>query len=181
MSQRSGGTGWWWTTYLGDSRPQEGADQIFESLQLGLDDDEAEVGLGVRIPRLLLHPFDLRPGTGVKSRRRGGPGRGRLTCFLVRSSTRSTSSVGQGRISGALRSVTHARVSACKSRVSGAVACSPTEAKMSSMSMGSQRTSTITSSPELVPRDPRKSQRKRDSDNGKWSGQSRAKRQKPVQ
>ena len=45
-------------------------------------------------------------------------GYGEHTCCRTLSMTRSINGAGQGSISGALRSVTHARVSACRSRTS---------------------------------------------------------------
>ena len=63
------------------------------------------------------------------------PGRGRHTCLRILSKTRSIKASGHGSISGALRSVTHARVRSCRSRVSRGTAWLSTSAKMSSMSI----------------------------------------------
>ena len=38
---------------------QEGAHEELEALELGLDDDEAEIGFGVGVARLLFHKLDL--------------------------------------------------------------------------------------------------------------------------
>ncbi len=38
---------------------QEGADEEFEALEFGLDDDEAEVGFGVCVSGLLFHELNL--------------------------------------------------------------------------------------------------------------------------
>ena len=45
---------------LGDASAQERADEEFEALEFGLDDDEAEVGFGIRVARLLFHELNLR-------------------------------------------------------------------------------------------------------------------------
>ena len=45
---------------FGDAGAEEGADEEFEALEFGLDDDEAEVGFGVRVARLLFHELNLR-------------------------------------------------------------------------------------------------------------------------
>lgn len=58
------------------------------------------------------------------------------TCALIRSRTLSIKDSGHGKISGAHRSVTHARVRACRSFVSGGRSGEgPRSARMSSMSM----------------------------------------------
>lgn len=44
---------------FGDARAEEGADEELEALEFGLDDDEAEVGFGVRVARLLFHELNL--------------------------------------------------------------------------------------------------------------------------
>lgn len=65
------------------------------------------------------------------------PEGGQHTCLRILSRIRSINASGHGNISGALRSVTHARVTSCRSRVSGGTAWSSTSAKMSSMSIDS--------------------------------------------
>ena len=119
---------------FGDASAQEGADEELEALEFGLDDDEAEVGLGVRVSRLLFHELNLYRQNGSQ-RMRSTPGRGRHTCLRILSKIRSIKASGHGSISGALRSVTHARVSSCRSRVSRGTAWLSTSAKMSSMSI----------------------------------------------
>ena len=44
---------------LGDAGAQKGADEELEALEFGLEDDEPEVGLGVRVARLLFHELNL--------------------------------------------------------------------------------------------------------------------------
>ena len=57
------------------------------------------------------------------------------TCRATLAIVLSTNSAGYGSSSGAVRSLTHARVRACKSRVSGGIRGPPeTEARMSAMS-----------------------------------------------
>ena len=63
----------------------------------------------------------------------------KVTCFRMRSSTRSINASGHGSISGALLSVTQARVNSCRSRVSCGIALPSTSAKMSSMSINKRR------------------------------------------
>ena len=120
---------------FGDASAQEGADEELEALEFGLDDDEAEVGLGVRVPRLLFHELNLVDKLGISQMRLTPDGRGRHACRRILSKTRSIKAFGHGSISGALRSVTHARVSSCRSRVSRGIAWLSTSAKMSSMSI----------------------------------------------
>ena len=50
---------------FGDASAQEGADEELEALEFGLDDYEAEVGLGVCVPRLLFHELDLVDKLGI--------------------------------------------------------------------------------------------------------------------
>lgn len=57
------------------------------------------------------------------------------TCRLILSSTLSMSSSGQLRISGAVRSATHARVNSCKSLDSWGIESTATSARRSSISM----------------------------------------------
>lgn len=78
------------------------------------------------IPTLYPHP---NPSLGNKETNR------KLTCIRTLSITRSTSSVGYGDNSGAVRSLTHARVNACKSSVRCGTRGALTEARMSSMSI----------------------------------------------
>lgn len=78
------------------------------------------------IPTLYPHP---NPSLGDKETNR------KLTCIRTLSITRSTSSVGYGDNSGAVRSLTHARVNACKSSVRCGTRGALTEARMSSMSI----------------------------------------------
>lgn len=52
---------------LGDAGAQEGADEELEALEFGLEDDEAEVGFGVRVPRLLFDKLNLFGGGGSLS------------------------------------------------------------------------------------------------------------------
>ena len=63
--------------------------------------------------------------------------RGKHTCLRILSRVRSIKASGHGSISGALRSVTHALVSSCRSRVSRGTALLSTSAKMSSISIES--------------------------------------------
>ena len=51
---------------FGDASAQEGADEELEALEFGLDDDEAEVGLGVCVSRLLFHELNLVDRLGVR-------------------------------------------------------------------------------------------------------------------
>ena len=60
---------------FGDASAQEGADEELEALDFGLEDDEAEVGLGVRVPRLLFHELNLVDKVGYREMR-STPGRG---------------------------------------------------------------------------------------------------------
>ena len=125
---------------LGDAGAQKGADEELEALEFGLEDDEPEVGLGVRVPRLLFHELNLfcrqQSGhQGMRSTRGEREREGRHTCLRILSKTRSIKASGHGSISGALRSVTHARVISCRSRVSRGNAWLSTSAKMSSMSI----------------------------------------------
>ena len=64
-------------------------------------------------------------------------GIGNHTCLRILSRVRSIKASGHGSISGALRSVTHALVSSCRSRVSEGTALLSTSAKMSSISIES--------------------------------------------
>ena len=134
---------------FGQAGAEEGADEELEALEFGLEDDEAEVGFGVRVARLLFHELDLgkdgisppllvRLGraqkvgwTGGEREREGN----QYTCLRILSKIRSINASGHGSNSGALRSVTHARVSSCRSRVSRGIASLSTSAKMSSMSI----------------------------------------------
>ena len=52
---------------LGDASAQEGADEELEALEFGLDDDEAEVGLGVCISGLLFHELNLIDEIGLSA------------------------------------------------------------------------------------------------------------------
>ena len=45
--------------YLGDPRSQVGTHEEFEALELGLDDDEAEVGFWVEVACLFLDELNL--------------------------------------------------------------------------------------------------------------------------
>ena len=119
---------------FGDASAQEGADEELEALEFGLDDYEAEVGLGICVARLLFHELDLVDTLGIRKCDRCLE-RGRHTCLWILSKTRSIKASGHGSISGALRSVTHARVSSCRSRVSRGTAWLSTSAKISSMSI----------------------------------------------
>ena len=60
---------------FGDAGAEEGADEEFEALEFGLDDDEAEVGFGIRVARLLFHELNLRWNfrsyNGIAARERG--------------------------------------------------------------------------------------------------------------
>ena len=49
---------------FGDAGAEEGSDEEFETLEFGLDDDEAEVGFGVRVARLLFYELNLLGKTG---------------------------------------------------------------------------------------------------------------------
>ena len=59
--------------YLGEPRPQVRAHQELEALELGLQDDEAEVDLGVQVAGLVLDPFDLRAGRPPNVRQTAEP------------------------------------------------------------------------------------------------------------
>ena len=65
------------------------------------------------------------------------PRRRRHACLRILSRIRSIKASGHGIISGALRSVTHARVKCCRSRVSLGTAWLSTSARMSSISIDS--------------------------------------------
>lgn len=121
---------------LRDASAEERADEELEALEFGLEDDEAEIGFGVRVSRLLFHELDL-VDQALRQPMRLEPGTGRQTCLRILSRIRSIKASGHGSISGALRSVTHARVSSCKSRVSRGTAWLSTSAKMSSISIES--------------------------------------------
>ena len=54
---------------LGDARADEGANKELEALEFGLDDDEAEVRLRVRVARLLFHELNLVVDTPYQPRR----------------------------------------------------------------------------------------------------------------
>ena len=51
---------------FGDASAQEGADEELEALEFGLDDDEAEVGLGICVSRLLFHELNLIDEMGIR-------------------------------------------------------------------------------------------------------------------
>ena len=119
---------------FGNASTEEGADEELETLEFGLDDYEAEVGFRICISRLLFHELNLVDKLCI-SPMRSVRGSGRCTCLLILSRIRSIKAFGHGSISGALRSVTHARVSSCRSRVSRGMAWLSTSAKMSSISI----------------------------------------------
>lgn len=121
---------------FGNASAEERADEEFEALEFGLDDYEAEVGFGVRVSGLLFHELNLIDRVPCQPMRLE-PGRGRHACLRILSRIRSIKASGHGSISGALRSVTHARVRSCRSRVSRGAAWLSTSAKMSSISIES--------------------------------------------
>jgi hypothetical protein len=51
----------WSHAHLCDPGSEEAAHEVLPPLELGLDDDEAKVGLGVHIARHLLDLFNLQP------------------------------------------------------------------------------------------------------------------------
>lgn len=51
---------------FGDASAQEGANEELEALEFGLDDYEAEVGLGVCVPRLFFHELNLVDKLGIR-------------------------------------------------------------------------------------------------------------------
>lgn len=46
--------------YLGNPSTQKGTDKVFESLELGLDDDETEIRLRIRAAGLVLDDLNLQ-------------------------------------------------------------------------------------------------------------------------
>ena len=70
---------------FGQAGAEEGADEKLEALEFGLEDDEAEVGFGVRVARLLFYELDLRrkgrhqpPTSRVRLTRERERGRGAI-------------------------------------------------------------------------------------------------------
>ena len=133
---------------LGDARAEIAAHEVLEALELGLDDDEGEVRLGVHVARHVLDLVDLaldavvdalkeamgRPAVVVRDGffhgSRGGGG----------GSNSSSSSSTYSRSSGDDRSAIQARVSCWRSSVSRGTACDAgsTSKRMSSMSMAAR-------------------------------------------
>ena len=54
----------------GNASAEEWADEKFEALEFGLDDDEAKVGFGIRVGRLLFH--SNKEGCTHQGERAGG-------------------------------------------------------------------------------------------------------------
>lgn len=125
------GGGWGWN--FGDSRAEERAHEELEALEFRLCDDETEIGLGVHVSCLLFDQFNLRLEVSKRcTLRKASP---RCTCRRILSRTRSISESGHGRSSGALRSLTQARVNSCKSRAWSGTELPSTSANMSSISI----------------------------------------------
>lgn len=134
--------------YLLNPRSQETPHKELESLKLCLYNDELEIRLRIHIPRLVFHKLNLRtisqPNTLATTLLISLPSsiqskRSHIyvchTCLLILSSTLSIKASGHAKSSGATRSVTHARVNACKSRVSCGSEWAETSASRSSISM----------------------------------------------
>jgi len=123
------------TTCLGYARAQVTSDEIFVPLQLRLDHDEGEVGLGIHVPRHLFDLFDLllyALRDALEDAVGRPAARNRVRNLWPRMKTRSYS-----KSSGADLSATQARVKAWRSRVSRGTASKlgSTSRRMSSMSM----------------------------------------------
>ena len=100
--------------HLSKSGTKEGPHEKFEALEFRLNDDQPEVGLGIGGAGLILYLLNLMNGSVVSSDVHGAIV-GRYTCLRILPRTRSMSGDGHGRISGAPRSVTQARVRAFRS------------------------------------------------------------------